>query len=70
MIRLEQIAAKALDNLDQDRYLLAKAIGKRAEELSKGATPLIEGMDIKHNKATDIALKEIAEGKLKVELEN
>ena len=70
MKRLEQIAAQALENLNHDRYLLSKVIAKRAEELSKGATPLIDGMDIKHNKATDIALKEIAEGKLEVELEN
>ena len=70
MTRLEQVAAKALENLNHDRYLLAKTIGKRAQELSKGATPLIEGMDIKHNKATDIALYEIAEGKLKAELES
>ena len=68
-MRLEQIAAKALDNLNHDRYLLSKTIGKRSEELSKGAKPLVEGMDIKTHKATDIALKEIAEGKLKVELE-
>ncbi len=67
-MRLEQIAAKALENLNHDRYLLAKTIGKRSEELSKGATPLVD-MDIKHHKATDIALREIAEGKLKVELE-
>ena len=67
-MRLEQIAAKALENLNHDRYLLAKTIGKRSEELSKGAAPLVD-MDIKHHKATDIALREIAEGKLKVELE-
>lgn len=67
-MRLEQIAAKALENLNHDRYLLAKTIGKRSEELSKGAVPLVD-MDIKHHKATDIALREIAEGKLKVELE-
>ncbi len=68
-MRLEQIAAKALENLNHDRYLLAKTIGKRSEELNKGAKPLVEGMDINTHKATDIALKEIAEGKLKVEVE-
>ena len=68
-MRLEQIAAKALENLNHDRYLLAKTIGKRSEELNKGAKPLVEGMDIKTHKATDIALREIAEGKLQVELE-
>jgi len=69
MKRLEQITAKALDRVNQDRYLLAKAVGKRAEELSSGATPLVD-MDIKKHKATDIALYEIAEGKLKVERES
>ncbi len=69
MKRLEQITAKALDRINQDRYLLAKAVGKRAEELSSGATPLVD-MDIKKHKATDIALYEIAEGKLRVELES
>jgi len=70
MVRLEQIAAKALENMNHDRYLLAKTVGKRAEELSNGAIPLIEGVDIKIDKATDIALMEIAENRLKVELEN
>ncbi|WP_457608077.1 DNA-directed RNA polymerase subunit omega [Nitratifractor sp.] len=69
MTRLEQITAKALERVRHDRYLLAKAVGKRAEELSSGATPLVE-MDIKKHKATDIALHEIAEGKLSVELES
>ncbi len=64
-MRLEQITAQALERVDHDRYLLAKAIGKRAEELTKGATPLID-MDIKKNQPTDIALFEIAEGKLLV----
>ncbi len=68
MKRLEQITAKALENLNQDRYLLAKAVGKRAEALSQGATPLVD-MDIKKHKATDIALYEIAEGKLNIEKE-
>ena len=70
MVRLEQIAAKALENMNHDRYLLAKTVGKRAEKLSNGATPLIEGVDIKIDKATDIALMEIAENRLKAELEN
>ena len=68
-MRLEQITAKALEQVDHDRYLLAKAIGKRAEELNKGATPLVD-MDIKKNQPTDIALYEIAEGKLLVSRES
>jgi len=62
-MRLEQITAQALERVDHDRYLLAKAIGKRAEELNAGATPLVD-MDVKKSKPTDIALFEIAEGKL------
>jgi DNA-directed RNA polymerase subunit omega len=69
-MRLEQITAKALERVDHDRYLLAKAIGKRAEELNKGAAPLLENMDIKKNQPTDIALFEIAEGKLIVTRES
>lgn len=68
-MRLEKLVAEALKHVDNDRYLLAKAIGKRANELSGGAAPLVD-MDIKKAKATDIALSEIAEGKLKVSLEN
>jgi DNA-directed RNA polymerase subunit omega len=68
-MRLEKIVAEALNRVDNDRYLLAKAIGKRANELSGGAAPLVD-MDIKKAKATDIALCEIAEGKLLVSLDN
>lgn len=68
MNRLEQITAKALERLNHDRYLLTKAVGKRAEELNRGAAPLVD-MDIKKHKATDIALYEIAEGKLHIEKE-
>jgi len=69
-MRLEQITAQALERVDHDRYLLAKAIGKRAEELNNGAKPLIADMDIKKNQPTDIALFEIAEGKLLVTRES
>ena len=68
MNRLEQITAKALERLNHDRYLLTKAVGKRAEELNRGAAPLVE-MDVKKHKATDIALHEIAAGKLHIEKE-
>jgi DNA-directed RNA polymerase subunit omega len=67
MTRLEQVTAKALERVNQDRYLLSKAVGRRAEELNSGAEPLVE-MDINQYKATDIALYEIAEGKLNVEI--
>ncbi len=67
-MRLEQIMAKALERYDFDRYLLAKAVGKRAKELTKGAEPLVD-MNIKEHKASDIAITEIAEGKLEIILE-
>ncbi len=62
-MKIEQLTAKALEILEFDRYLLALAVGKRAEEISAGAKPLVD-MDPKIDKFTDIALVEIAEGKL------
>jgi len=67
-MRTEQLAAKALERVNYDKYLLAKAIGKRAEEIAKGAKPLVDA-DPKYVKHTDIALQEIAEGKLDVTLD-
>ena len=67
-MRLEKIIAVALENANYDRYLLAKAVGKRADQLSKGAVPLVD-MDIKKYMATDIAIHEIAEGKVLVSLD-
>lgn len=69
MIRTEQVTAKALEKVGFDRYLLASAVGKRAEEISNGAQPLVEA-DTKKMKYTDIALLEIAEGKIIVHYEN
>ncbi|HFS85082.1 MAG TPA: DNA-directed RNA polymerase subunit omega [Epsilonproteobacteria bacterium] len=68
MTRTEEITAKALERLNHDKYLLASAVGKRAEAISNGAIPEIN-MDVKVYKATDIALREIAEGKIAVHLE-
>jgi len=68
-MRTEQITAQALKNVNFDRYLLANAVGKRAEQLAKGAQPLIE-LDMRKVKYTDIALHEIAEGKITVQLES
>ncbi|BAF69871.1 DNA-directed RNA polymerase subunit omega [Nitratiruptor sp. SB155-2] len=67
-MRLEKIAAKALENVGFDRYLLSIAVAKRANELATGKEPLVE-VDVKKYKYTDIALMEIAEGKLKIEVE-
>jgi len=62
-MKIEKLTAQALERLNFDRYLLAVAVGKRAEEIANGAKPLVN-MDPKIDKFTDIALVEIAEGKL------
>ena len=67
-MRLEKVVAEALLAVDNDKYLLANAVGKRAKQLVRdGVVPLVD-MDVKRDKPTDIALHEIAEGKLKVSL--
>ncbi|MEA3288771.1 MAG: DNA-directed RNA polymerase subunit omega [Campylobacterota bacterium] len=66
-MRLEEILAKALEKVNNDRYMLAVAVGQRADELSKGAKPLLESMETKDMKYTDIAIKEISSGLLKIE---
>jgi len=68
-MRVEKITSQALKNVNFDRYLLAAAVGKRAEELAKGAQPLVE-MDLRRFKYADVALVEIAEGKILVDLES
>jgi len=62
-MKIEKLTARALERVDFDRYVLAVAVGKRAEEISKGATPLVP-LDPKIEKFADIALVEIAEGKI------
>ena len=66
MQRTEEITAKALALVGQDRYKLVMIVSKRAEQLSNGAEPLIKA-DKNKQKFTDIALLEIAEGKVKLE---
>jgi len=68
-MRVEQITAKALERLDNDKYLLSVAVGKRIAELVAGATPLVD-VDTRKYKFADIALVEIAEGKIIVSLED
>ncbi|EAC1839290.1 DNA-directed RNA polymerase subunit omega [Campylobacter lari] len=65
-MRVEQIAAKALKKLKDDRYKLALVVAKRAEELANGAEPLVN-LDKNKYKYTDIALYEIAEDKIVLE---
>jgi DNA-directed RNA polymerase subunit omega len=60
-MRLEEMTAKALETAGIDRYQLALAVAKRAEELHNGATTKLN-IDPKRIKPTDLALMEIAEG--------
>lgn len=64
-MRLEEITAKALNKAGIDRYQLALAVAKRAEELHAGA-PSKLNVNIKSIKPTDLALMEIAEGLVSV----
>lgn len=64
-MRLEEITAKALQAADIDRYQLALAVAKRAEELHAGAPSKLT-VNIKNIKPTDLALMEIAEGLVSV----
>lgn len=68
-MRTEQITAQALKNVNFDRYLLASTVGKRAVQLANGAQPLVE-LDMKRVKYADIALHEIAEGKIIINFES
>ena len=67
-MRTEQLTAKALEKVDFDKYLLANAVGKRAEAIANGAQVLLD-IDTSNMKYSDIALQEIAEGKITVSLE-
>jgi len=65
-MRLEERMSKALEKVNNDRYILAVAVGQRADELSKGAKPLLE-KNTQNMKYTDIAIDEIATGALVIE---
>jgi DNA-directed RNA polymerase subunit omega len=66
-MRIEEILAQALERTNNDRYILSVAVGQRADELSKGAKPLIDSNQTKNMKYTDIAIKEIASGVLVID---
>ena len=66
-MRLEEILAQALEKTNNDRYILSVAVGQRADELSKGAKPLLDSEQTKNMKYTDIAIKEIASGILVID---
>ena len=65
-MRIEEKVSQALKRLNNDRYILSIAVGQRADELSKGAKPLLttNTLDMKY---TDIAIEEIATGVLVIE---
>jgi len=67
-MKIEKLTARALERVDFDRYLLAISVGKRANEIANGAAPLVD-MDPKIEKFADIALVEIAEGKVIISCE-
>ena len=65
-MRIEERMSKALEKVNNDRYILSIAVGQRADELSKGAKPLLE-KNTQNMKYTDIAIDEIADGLLVIE---
>ena len=65
-MRVEEIASKALEKVNGDRYLLSNILFARIDELSRGAAPRVI-KDIKRDKLSDIALLEVAEGKIGLE---
>ncbi len=65
-MRMEEIIAKALEKTLNDRYVLANMVFTRVKQLENGAQPLVN-IDIKTHKFSDIAMMEIAEGKIGVE---
>jgi len=67
-MRTEELTAKALENVNYDKYLLANAVGKRAEAIANGASTVLN-IDTTTMKYADVALQEIAEGKIIVSLD-
>ncbi|GAD19794.1 DNA-directed RNA polymerase subunit omega [Helicobacter fennelliae] len=65
-MRTEQIVAKALEQVNNDRYILSNIVFKRVKQLTNGAEILVDA-NRKTEKLSDIALREIAEGKLTLE---
>jgi len=65
-LRLEKVINKALVYANDDSYILALMVSKRANELSEGAEPLVKA-DKNKVKLTDIALMEIADGAIQLD---
>ena len=60
-MRLEKVIYKAMQNANDDSYLLSIMVAQRANKLAEGAEPMVK-VDKEKTKLTDIALMEIAEG--------
>ena len=61
-MKVEELTAKILEqNPNTDRYQLALAVSKRADQLTNGA-PSKLSVNAKKMKASDLALMELAEG--------
>ena len=65
-MRSEEVAARALKLVGDDRYKLALVVAKRAEALAGGAKSLLD-IDVSKMKCADSALREISEGKIALE---
>ena len=65
-MRTEQITARALKQVGDDRYKLSLIVAKRAEALANGAIALVDA-DTSKMKFADTALLEVAEGKIGIE---
>lgn len=63
MPRIEEIITKALERVNGNRYQLSLMVAKRAEQLSMGEENLLD-IDTRKMKFSDIALREITEGKI------
>ncbi|MGT0072632.1 DNA-directed RNA polymerase subunit omega [Helicobacter pylori] len=61
--RTESLVAQALKNIGNDRYMLDNLVFARVKQLNAGAKTLVN-MDPKRHKLVDIAIREIAEGKV------
>ncbi len=66
MFRTEEVVSRALVSVKNDRYKLSVLVFSRVKELIAGAKPLVNYPDefLKKMELCDIALLEIAEGKV------
>ena len=65
-MRPEQIIHKSLENMGNDSYKLSILVGQRAKQLLDGDIPLIK-ITQENIQFTDIALQEVAQGKIGLE---